>query len=478
MAFDYNSLESEFQEHTVELQSAYNNGDYYKAICYIKFLSNFYYQINYKFTDDFLEKVLEDISYKLLGENVLCNTRKDTIIFYDNFGLSERGLASIYVNSLIELGYNIIYILHDYAADKDIIIKRYSTYNNVTFEIIPKFIITNRMEYLSKLIVKYNPGHIFIYTTPDDVEGIGTISTIKGDVKRYLIDLTDHAFWLGKCAADYIIGFRNYGYNIALQYRNIESEKLLILPYYPEKRKYCSYEGMPFGEDKPFVFSGGSVYKIEGSAVYEKIVEHILDNYPEIYFVYAGNGESEKLDKLEEKYNGRLVHISERRDLDEVLQHAKVYLATYPESGGLMVQYALLNKCIPLDLCAQKGGITDPHTWLLNSDEIDFVFYSVDELCKEFDELMNNEEYYETKREGLDKFVISEAEFTEQLHSIIKNQQTVYVGVREEIDISQYLKLYRERISYDKYCEIIYRSRNKWIWDKYPDVIQRMENKQ
>ena len=107
--------------------------------------------------------------------------------------------------------------------------------------------------------------------------GIGAFSTVKGEAVRFLVDLTDHAFWLGKCASDYVIGFRNVGYNVAIKYRKFNEDQVVLLPYYPEKRENYSFEGMPFDIKKhEFVFSGGSVYKIEGSQLYENMVRYIL----------------------------------------------------------------------------------------------------------------------------------------------------------------------------------------------------------
>lgn len=331
-------LKKEFREITADLKKAYQNGDYYQVVCCMKFLTNFYYQINYKLTDDELEELIRNTSYEYLGNTFIQMAREKVVFFYDGFGLVNRGLANIYIKALCDLDYQVVWVIHEYAPEVKKIIERYKNNKSIIFELIPKLQIMDRMKLLQKLLLNYKPQNIFIYTMPDDVEGIGVFSTIVGNTNRYLIDLTDHAYWLGKCAADYFIGFRNYGCNIAMQYRGIEKEKMLILPYYPEKLGDYEYKKMPFG-DKEYIFSGGSVYKLEGDDTYKKMVMHILNSHPELYFVYAGNNaKSEILDSLEEKFAGRFYRIAERKDLDEVLQHAKFFLATYPISGGLMVQ--------------------------------------------------------------------------------------------------------------------------------------------
>ena len=334
MKFSYDSYQKEFGKRMRELENAFHKGDVLKTICYVKYLSCFYYTINYKLTDDRLEEITKAISIKFLGNTRLDHSHEDTILFYDNFGLKNRGLASIYVKALETLGYKIVWVLYANALQLDEIKKAFGKKENITFLIIPSEPILERMQLLKKAIIDVSPKHIFLYTTPDDVCGIGVISTING-AERYLIDLTDHAFWLGRCALDWIIGFRNYGYNIAVQFRKISPDRVMILPYYPDARDEYPYEGMPFDTAKyEFVFSGGSPYKIEGDETYQEIVTYLLDRYPDMRFVFAGNGTNQSLEELKEKFPDRFFRVDERKDLDAVLKRAKFYLSTYPILGS------------------------------------------------------------------------------------------------------------------------------------------------
>lgn len=460
-------LKKEFKKITADMEQAYQKKDYEQVVCCTKFLTNFYYQVNYKLADDKLEKLISDTAFQYLGTTYLHASNDKIVVFYDGFGLAARGLSNIYVKALRDLDYQVVWIIHEYAAEVKKIVKRYQNDEKIIFELVPKLHIMDRMKYLQNLLLKYMPGNIFIYTTPNDVEGIGVFSTVEGNAKRYLIDLTDHAYWLGKCAADYFVGFRNYGCNIAMQYRGIEKEKMLILPYYPEKREANEYKGMPFG-DKEYIFSGGSVYKLEGDDTYKNMVVHILNKYPQLYFVYAGdNGESETLDELGKCYAGRFFRIAEREDLDEVLQHAKFFLATYPISGGLMIQYALQNGCYPLCLCHDVES--NPGTWLLNSEKIDFVFYSTCKLYEKVDLLMKDDAYYQSEKEKLGGFVISDKEFTENLQMILQSQKTSFDVKREKIDLKEFLETYKKNMTCQKFYTAIDKSNNKWLLEKYKE---------
>ena len=381
MAFSYKIYEQEFFNRMRELRHSYQEGDFFKTICYLRYISAFYYRINYKLTDDELEEITSHTAGKLLGTTVLKNCRQNTVLFYDNFGLMTRGLANIYINAFVKLNFHVVWVLYDFLPDTAGLQKQYANQNNIEFCVIPKQTIIDRMKDLQRILQSKNPKHIFVYTTPDDIAGLGVMSTIKGEADRYLIDLTDHAFWIGKCAADWIVGFRNYGYNLAIQYRNIAPEKVLLLPYYPDSREDYPFEGLPFDTDRyEFIFSGGSPYKLEGDSTYPEMVRYILIRYPDIKFVFAGNGTNQILETIKEEFPDRFYHIGERKDLDAIFQRAKFYLSTFPLAGGLMTQFAIQNQCIPLTLCRGKGSMFDIKEMLLKPQNAGFIFYSKEDI--------------------------------------------------------------------------------------------------
>lgn len=67
-----------------------------------------------------------------------------------------------------------------------------------------------------------------------------------GCMKRYQINLTDHAFWLGAHAFDYVLEFRDFGANVSRQYHHIAPHKILKQPYYPYIDRTLSFQGFPF----------------------------------------------------------------------------------------------------------------------------------------------------------------------------------------------------------------------------------------
>ncbi len=476
MRFSYEFYKKEFTNRMRELEKAFQKEDVFKTICYLKYLSNFCYVINYKLTDDRLEEITKEISLKYLGKTVVKNVHNDTVLFYDNFGLANRGLANIYVRALEKLGYKIVWVLYAYGPDINELQEKYKGKENITFRIIPHVPILERMKILRDIIKEVSPQNLFVYTVPNDADGLGVISTLEGDVARYLIDLTDHAFWLGKCAVDWVIGFRNFGYNVAVQYRKIPANKVLILPYYPDPRSECSFEGMPFDTNQyEFVFSGGSPYKIEGDTAYKEMVEYILNHYTSMRFVYAGSGTNRALEELTREFPNRFFHIEERKDLDEILKRAKFYLSTYPICGGLMTLYALKNQCIPISLCLEEDGMTDLKTCMLEPENANFIFYNQEDLFLEIERLMSDSIYFSKAKEHTLRQIIDEDVFTAQLKCLITNKQTIFSKITQNIKIEKFLEIYKQNATYEQYCKIIYDSKNKWIHKKHPFIVRKMQ---
>ena len=462
---DLNRFLDEVRE---EIEYACRQKEYEKAVCCTKFLCSFYYEFNYKFQDMQLESYIRICATAYVGEIMIENTDKMKVLFYDGFALYNRGLANIYINALLSLGYQVVWCLFETGAETDQILHRYNNKTNLKFALIPKLSVTERMYALKEIILEEKAYHSFIYTTPFDVEAIGVFSVLSGDVMRYLINLTDHTFWFGRGALDRCIEFRNFGANLSVKFRKLKEEQIVILPYYPEKRTQEIYQGLPFSDNDKFVFSGGSTYKIEGSDVYERMVSELLDSHSDLKFIFATNDKSEKLDALTYKYKNRFFVIKERADLDELMLRAKFFLSTYPVPGFLMIQYALLNDCVPLCLVDKNNVCANPMSYLLYPEKIDFVFYEVDALLKMADQLLAGQNL---KRKKYRDFVISEKDFERNLRAILDGKNTNYLYTKKDVDMNVFRSYYVNRLTAEHFREVIRRSNNKWLKEKYPGLF-------
>lgn len=150
--------------------------------------------------------------------------------------------------------------------------------------------------------------------------------------------------------------------------------------------------------------------------------------------------------------------------MEEILKRAKFYLSTYPLGGGLLIQYALLNNCIPLCLTDKGNAVTNPKSWLLHPKKADFIFYAMNDLLRKVDELMARRGKADT---DYAQCVISPSEFRRELRNILEGRATSYACFEEAPDMRLFHSYYEKRLQEQSIQDIIKQSRNKWIKEKY-----------
>lgn len=386
-----------------------------KALKTIFFASSFMYMMNQLYYDDDLEDQLHYIAASILKKPASKSRNSQKIIFYDSFGNVGRGLAYIYLKALCELKYDIEYItVANDALSRQVIAELLGEKGRIyTLDGIEN---SQKMKVLQQIIEQSEAKICFLHTMPDDVVGIGTFSLYDKILKRYMINMTDHAFWLGKNACDYVINFRQFGYLVCNQKREIQKEKLLYLPYYPQT------DLMDQGDDigtsaKQVIFSGGGIYKTYSKdKMYYRLVENILDRYENIIFSYCGNGYSKDMKRLKNKYPDRIRWERERTDFYSLMKQCTFYLSTYPYNGGLMTQYALRAGKIPVTFC--DCGVDRELT--IRDDDSFWNFYSIDETIKYIDKLLGSEEFRINQEKRLSDFLIDSDIFCKELENVLQ----------------------------------------------------------
>ncbi len=440
---------------------------YERAMAALAICAEIEFQWNQYYCNEKLEKYLLEISSHIFTiKSKETYEKEDTIVFYDGFGLDTRGLALIYIKALVESEKKIVYITLDTAKGKQPVLKQLFNGKNIIWEYIPtNFTYVKSARTLYEVINNYKPKAAFLYTTPYDVIGLSVFNYLKNRTTRYQINLTDHAFWLGKNAFDYCIEFRTYGANISSYYRKIDKNKIILLPYYPYVDKKIKYEGLPFEcEGKKILFSGGSLYKtISKDNIYYKIIDEILNGTKEVIFLFAGTGDATYLDRLIDKYPNRVYHIQERTDLFQLMQHITIYLNTYPMIGGLMTQYAAVAGKLPLML---KHG-NDGDGILIEQEKCEIEYDEWKSIVDDIICLLKNDEYLKEREEKIKDSVISEDEFHHQLMEIIEKHKTKYKINYEVIDTDDFRKEYIGRFSREKMSRIIFKKKNWCLWSEY-----------
>lgn len=438
----------------------YDEKKYNKCLALINCTASIYYKINQKYYDSFLEDYLNKISLKLIKSDVISYIAdRNTVLFYDDFGLDTRGLALIYLKALCELGYQVIYITKISAINRQPQMHECVSGKNITFEYyIDKSSYVEQIKFLDGLILKYKPKCAFMYVNPNNVVGTCVFNKYRGKFERFYINLTDHAFWLGANSSDFFIEFRDYGAIISKEYRNINSQKLIKNPFYPLINYKIEFKGFPFktGKNK-IIFSGGALYKTFGeNNKYYKIVDSLLCSCCDLIFLYAGHGNSKKILDLKKKYPKRVWLINEREDLFAILKNVDLYLSTYPITGGLMTQYAVAAKVLPLTLRNDE----DSSGMLLNQNRAKIYYNSDKELIDDALKLLNDKEYMESRKLLLNNQLINEEQFTENLHLIIEEKRSKFSIDFYEINTKEFRLSYLERFSYFKNVPLSVATRN------------------
>lgn len=457
---------------------------YSQCIDIISVAAGLMYYFNIKYYDEELENILQQISDKIFQDRIkienvgALNTKR--VVLYDFFSLDNRGLTEQYLQALIDLNCDILYI----SLQKDVnkmkeILKKINGYEKGSVVFINSKNNLNACYTIREKIIQFNPSSILFHSAPWDSIGCIVLFSLPALIKRYLINLTDHAFWLGKKCNDFFLEFRSYGFNISLKYRGIDEKKLLILPYYPVNNPDLLFQGFPFEyENKKIIFSGGSLYKISGSQVFFDIVKYILDKYPEAIFLYLGNGDKKDLYKFISinKFENRFYIGNERKDINEIFKRCYFYIGTYPVAGGLMTQYAVMNNKIPVLFSDKNLLLNNVEELFMHYQEDKFSYSDINLLYEEIDKLFIQPEYYYKKTQELSNLVISQNKFAQTLDSCLQYQNSEFTPKLYNVDNDSVVKLYlKQSLNYGNKFFIVKNAIIAFVF--FPYTIRAVINK-
>lgn len=410
------------------------------------------YTINQIYIDDDIERMIleaaKNIPYCCTANKTTCYRDRKTVLFYDGFGSDLRGLVLIYIQALVELGYQVVFVTSEKAKGKQPNIQKLTQDSDMIWEYFSPLNYNMHYRELVDYFDIYCPDAAFFYTTPDDIPAAVAFAQNEGKSKRYLINLTDHAFWSGSSAVDYCIEFRDYGAYISHAYRHIPKEKLLMLPYYPWYDKNVKFTGFPFDTTgKKVVFSGGALYKtMDDSSLYYVTVEQILRKNDDTIFLYAGFGDSSKLELLQSKFPDRIFFVPERGDLYQLMEHVDIYLNTYPMVGGLMTQYAALAGKTPYML---KHG-SDDSGILFDQEQRGMEYWTSESLVEDVTRVLKDEQYRREKEKLLVGAVLTPECFAEQVRRLIETESTDICIHYTPVDTTAFRKTYLERLNAER----------------------------
>jgi glycosyltransferase involved in cell wall biosynthesis len=424
-------------------------GKYNQSLSYIKAASKIANHLNFRYADDDLEELLNLISAKLLQpERRIFD--KDTFVFYDSFGLDNRGLTQQYIRALISWNKQFIYILdNDGQLDSsNNILEELKNYSRCTIEIIPtSYSDTEKIKHIAEIIHVYKPSKAFLHFAPYNVVGV-CVFNVFPTIKRYLINLTDHAFWLGKSCADYFIEFREYGYNISVKHRGIPEDKIRIQNYYPIQQKN-KFEDFPIDvSNKVVLFSGGAYYKIYGEKMkFLYLIKRVLSENKNAILLIAGWGNDSPLKQfiVENDLENQIVLLGSRKDINEVFKNSDLYLATYPFSGGLMAQFAAVHNTNIMAYSKKDLPFNFIEGLLKLPKEVKLTFSNEEDYHDEANKLIQNKEYRHRKSEDLNNSILTELQFNQQLNKLIYSTRVKHQLNHDcDIEVDRVFNLYLE----------------------------------
>lgn len=466
---------SEYRKLQRKAKSLVEEGKDSEAISVLKTMGKFMYQYNCIYADQKADELL-----LILGKKFPCNLKNTpnqrSIVFYDYFAKENRGLTSIYIKALVALGYDILYITYQERSvvHYQSILKILSTNPNNEVYKIHHNDTSKAIKEIQTVINKFAPATGFIHTVPDDMIGLITFSTYENYMQRFMINITDHAFWLGTKSVDMSIEFRSYGYTISRKYRKMNRKQLAILPYYPNVDLDVDFRGFPFSlENKKLVFSGGSLYKIQGSTKFYEMIDYLMGNYPEAVFLFAGQGDKEGFCSFIEKrkYQDRVFFIQERKDLSQVMRRCRFYLSTYPMAGGLMAQYAVSEGKFPLTLNDTAMETENVESLFQMPSDFKFTYSSEEEFYKMMDRLMCDDAYLEKLERKMQGILISREVFTSELQSLIQNKRTSFKPENIKIDRKENAKRYIKVATLERHRELFTELNISFLWKEFPFLM-------
>lgn len=393
-----------------------------------------------------------DMELKRIGERFTIGETDEkkavSIIFYDSCCDDQLVLGRQYCKALLNLNISFVYIGMGNPERIPHTYKEMLASERAYMHFIPReATYTYKIQQIQKYLGMYKATTALLQMDNCDVSGVAVWSNIN-IINRYYINHGDEQFWLGANVVDRLINFRNMGVNTAIKFRGIDKKKNCIIPYYPIIRTE-QFEGLREVNDKEYkiIYSGGRFEKIYSEDFrFFRMVVDILNENPNAVFLFSGSGDPLPLKELIEKskVQDRFFVISYRKDLTELLKHVNVFLATYPVSGGLMVQYAA-NACVPVvELAGNAGSRARDFLPKLNKN-IELTFDTEQEVLTTIKQYLNDDELSKSVGGKISLGLITEEEFTRLLYDVVFNNQDGFVQETERDEISN-IELRAKRI--------------------------------
>ena len=386
-------------------------------------------QYNWRYSDDELEFLLDSISRKcslLECEQIFVDDNKFVLI--DDFCRSFI-LCIQYLDAFKEMDKSVLYVVtsSEMAFGSSMsIIERIKSYSNVEiFVVEDSLTILEKTASIYKKIIEFSPSRLFLHVN-EISPSLLALYRLPKSIKKYIINLSDQRFWLGKNAIDFSIEFRPFGAAISHQMRGLRKEQLLMVPFYPIVDGH-TFEGFPaITKNKVVIFSGGDFYKtISPNKEYWVLIKRILIENPEAIILFAIKSSTKQAVRFiqrfihENHFEQRFYSIGFRNDINEVFAHCDIYLGTCPTSGSLMSQLAAYNRKPILQFYLPNTSDDETEQAICYNDMFQISFTDMKRFLIEAKKLISNEQYRKTQGEKLYSAIIKKEQFLDLLNNTL-----------------------------------------------------------
>lgn len=453
MKLNKKCLLQEYQLYKAKSLKSYEENEIEKSLVFAQYSAfvAWSFPIIYDFVDLELEQVLEKVAIGILGQEKIGKSASDKrrVVFYCGQLIDSGALTEQYLHFFIENNYEILVVVPSvknivYAKNTLALIKNTP---NVSIYIPKGKILSDKIREIYRQVADFNPGLAFLHFLPNDVVGYCVFSKFNS-VKRYYIVHNDHTFWLGKGCSDFFLEFRRFGYLMARDRRQIEQEKLLVLPYYPINDK-VSFQGFPFTKTNQVVgLSGGHLYKylMDPELKYFRAIKELLKRNSNFVFCLCGHGEGvEEIQSVfdEDQIRDRFFYLGRRTDFYSLIGHIDILFESYPLKGGLTVRFAIdQNKPLigignPNDA---SGCIQDLMNLKGYQEPLD-----LEGFLKEADLLIKDPKYREEKVKLFNGHSFNKRDFDKKLELILKgdiDEEEEPIDAPLQLDDNTYLESY------------------------------------
>lgn len=361
-------------------------------------------EFNWKYTDDDLEQLLQQLSVQWLP-TIPTNYKPDEnrVVVVDDWCTSYV-LVLQYIEALVAADKEILYITSkdiEHTKHKNII-ARLQTYPKLQYMVLP----SNRepMEAWCKkvydAIIDFKPSKIVLHILPCSAF-LPIIARLPEGIYTYRSNLDDQLFWLGRSVIDYSLEFRPFGVAVSRERRKLKPEQLLYVPFYPVVDGN-PFEGFPeLPKDSVILFSGGDFYKtLDPDYTYWNLVKRVLQENPKVVLLFATKIGLRKQQEFLERFvrenhlEKQFIFIGFRPDINEVFAHCDIFLGTCPVCGSLTSQLAAMNKK-PILQYYLPGTDDDETEQALNynNPDLQLSFTDKDAFLAEAKRLINDAAY-------------------------------------------------------------------------------------